>query len=198
MMIHKVKVRVIIDSGPPGKIISSRLLALELDYQEVFGTAGPLTTKAVGSYSSLPLQFGKLIVITPAIVLKNGSYDILIGTRFMTKYRTITNHGNDTFNILGPTIPMYYTGNKVIDLPKKKLHFINMEYADGDIPIAYTPWHRKLKILPISTKEYRGIPLYVMLISIMPGIVCLSKKARKTGKPVSKLTKLTDLNQTVN
>ena len=175
MMVHKVKVRAIIDSGAPGNIVSSRLvkklkLAPDLDYQEVFGTAGPLTTKAMGAYSSLPLRFGKLIVTAPAIVLENSSYDILIGTGFLTKYGTITNHGDDTFKILGQTIPMYYTGNKAIDLPKKKLHFINMEYADGDIPIAYTLRHRKLKLLPISTKEYRGIPLYASsAFSIPPG-----------------------------
>ncbi|KAJ9048220.1 hypothetical protein DSO57_1037194 [Entomophthora muscae] len=38
----------------------------------------------------------------------------------------------------------------------------------------------------------------VMVDSIMPGIFCPSKKARKAGKPVSKLTKLTDLSQTVD
>ncbi|KAJ9072719.1 hypothetical protein DSO57_1024340 [Entomophthora muscae] len=38
----------------------------------------------------------------------------------------------------------------------------------------------------------------VTLSSIMPGIVRPSKKAQKAGKPVSKLTKLTDLNQTVD
>ncbi|KAJ9082654.1 hypothetical protein DSO57_1002600 [Entomophthora muscae] len=38
----------------------------------------------------------------------------------------------------------------------------------------------------------------VTVSSIMPGIVRPSKKAQKARKPVSKLTKLTDLNQTVN
>ncbi|KAJ9081319.1 hypothetical protein DSO57_1015988 [Entomophthora muscae] len=38
----------------------------------------------------------------------------------------------------------------------------------------------------------------VMVDSIMLGIVCPSKKAQKAGKPVSRLTKLTDLNQTVD
>ncbi|KAJ9089556.1 hypothetical protein DSO57_1011611 [Entomophthora muscae] len=38
----------------------------------------------------------------------------------------------------------------------------------------------------------------VMVDSIMLGIVCPSKKAWKAGKPVSKLTKLTDLNQMVD
>ncbi|KAJ9086953.1 DNA damage-inducible protein 1 [Entomophthora muscae] len=153
IMVHKVKVQAIIDSGAPGNIISSQLvkklkLAPDLDYQEVFGTAGPLTTKAMGAYLSLPLQFEKLIVTAPAIVLDNHSYDILIGTGFMTRYGTITNHDDNTFKILGQTIPMYYNGAKVTDLPKKKLHFINMEYADGDIPVAYTLRHRKLRMLP--------------------------------------------------
>ena len=89
-------------------------IAPDLDYQEVFGTAGPLTTKAMGAYSSLPLRFGKLIVTAPAIVLDNNSYDILVGTGFMTKYGTITNHGDDTFKILGQIVPMYYTGAKAI------------------------------------------------------------------------------------
>ncbi|KAJ9061178.1 hypothetical protein DSO57_1023091 [Entomophthora muscae] len=40
--------------------------------------------------------------------------------------------------------------------------------------------------------------LAVMVDSIMPGIVCPSKKAWKAGKLVSKLTELTDLNQTVD
>ncbi|KAJ9079419.1 hypothetical protein DSO57_1035599 [Entomophthora muscae] len=38
----------------------------------------------------------------------------------------------------------------------------------------------------------------VMVDSIMPGIVRPSKKAQKAGKPVSKLTELTDLNQMVD
>ncbi|KAJ9059483.1 hypothetical protein DSO57_1001560 [Entomophthora muscae] len=41
-------------------------------------------------------------------------------------------------------------------------------------------------------------PSAVTVGSIMPGIVCPSKKAQKAGKPVSKFTKLTDLNQTVD
>ncbi|KAJ9049495.1 hypothetical protein DSO57_1023733 [Entomophthora muscae] len=112
MVVHKVKVKAIIDSGAPGNIVSSRLvkklkLAPDLGYQEVFGTEGPLTTKAMSAYSSLPLWFGKLIVAAPAIVLENSSYYILIGTGFMNKYGFIKNHGDDTFKILGQTIPIY-------------------------------------------------------------------------------------------
>ncbi|KAJ9055832.1 hypothetical protein DSO57_1039127 [Entomophthora muscae] len=42
-------------------------------------------------------------------------------------------------------------------------------------------------------------PIVVVTVSsIMPGIVRPSKKAQKAVKPVLKLTKLTDLNQTVD
>ncbi|KAJ9052131.1 hypothetical protein DSO57_1037259 [Entomophthora muscae] len=40
--------------------------------------------------------------------------------------------------------------------------------------------------------------IFVTVSFIMLGIVCSSKKAQKARKPVSKLTKLTDLNQTVD
>ncbi|KAJ9060351.1 hypothetical protein DSO57_1031791 [Entomophthora muscae] len=122
----------------------------------------------MGAYLSLPLRFGKLFVTAPAIVLDNHSYDNLIGTGFMTRYGTIINHGDNTFKILVQTIPMYYNGAKVVDLPKKKLHFINMEYADGDIPVAYTLRHRKLMMLPLSSKEYKGIPLYTSSMFTIP------------------------------
>ncbi|KAJ9072523.1 hypothetical protein DSO57_1026643 [Entomophthora muscae] len=52
MVVHKVKIRAIIDSGAPGNIVSSRLvkkqkLATDLDYQEVFGNMSQLTTKTM-------------------------------------------------------------------------------------------------------------------------------------------------------
>ncbi|KAJ9080336.1 hypothetical protein DSO57_1026129 [Entomophthora muscae] len=63
---------------------------------------------------------------------------------------------------------MYCNGAKVVELPKKKLHFINMEYAESDIPVAYTLQHRKLRMLPLSTKEYKGIPLYASSMFTIP------------------------------
>ncbi|KAJ9072377.1 hypothetical protein DSO57_1028236 [Entomophthora muscae] len=68
----------------PNKIVDSNAKvnhkekSKDLDYQEVFGIAGPLTAKAMGTYLPLPLQFGKLIVTAPAIVLDNHSYDNLL------------------------------------------------------------------------------------------------------------------------
>ncbi|KAJ9053512.1 hypothetical protein DSO57_1023551 [Entomophthora muscae] len=106
LVVHRLQVRAILDSGAPGNIVSTRLvkklkLAPELDYNEEFGTEGPEKTKALGSYSSLLLCFGKLVVTAPAIVLRNKSYNILIGTSFMATYGTIINHQDSNFSILG-------------------------------------------------------------------------------------------------
>ncbi|KAJ9052893.1 hypothetical protein DSO57_1029513 [Entomophthora muscae] len=158
LVVQKLWVRAILDSGAPGNIVSTRLvkklkLAPNLDYNEEFGTAGPDKTKALGAYSSLPLCFGKLVVTAPAIVLCNKSYDILIGTSFMATYGTIINHQDSTFSILGHLVPMFYHSDGPRDLPTKKIHYINMEYADGDMPVAYTLQQRKIKVLSLATKE---------------------------------------------
>ena len=60
LLVHKLRVSTILDSGAPGNIVSTRLfkklkLAPDLDYNEEFSTAGPDRTKAMGAYSSLPL-----------------------------------------------------------------------------------------------------------------------------------------------
>ena len=143
LVVNKTRVRAILDSGAPGNIISTRLvkklkLAPDLDCKDEFGTAGPFTTQALGAYSSIPLRFGKLVVTAPAVVLDNHSYDILIGTSFLTMFGTLIDHGTHTFTILGQSIPMYYTGHKLSELVKKRLHYINLEYADGDLPVVYT------------------------------------------------------------
>ncbi|KAJ9055751.1 hypothetical protein DSO57_1000609 [Entomophthora muscae] len=165
LIVHKLRVRAILDYGAPGNIVSTRLvkklkLEPDLDYNKGFGTTGPDITKALGSYSSLPLCFGKLVVTIPAIVLQNESYNILIGTSFMATYGTIINHQEDTFRILGHSVPMFYYGDRPRDLPTKKVYYINMDYSDGDIPVAYTLRQRKIKVLSLATKEYKGIPLY--------------------------------------
>lgn len=175
IVVNKVHVRAILDSGAPSNIISSKFvkrlkLAPDLDYQQEFGTAGPNTTRAKGAYSSLPLKFGRLIVTAPAIVLDNNSYDILIGTSFMHKYGTIMDHAAGIFKILGHSIPMYYNKMSVTKESTRKVHHIALEYNDGDLPVAYTLRQRKLKQLPTSVKEYSGIPLYASSrFTIPPG-----------------------------
>ncbi|KAJ9051879.1 hypothetical protein DSO57_1000539 [Entomophthora muscae] len=57
---------------------------------------------------------------------------------------------------------------------------------------------RSWQNLHMPSGAARGGPGGVTVGSIMPGIVRPSKKAQKAGKPVSKLTKLTDWNQMVD
>ena len=45
-------------------------LCPDVNYDKTFGTAGPNATQALGAYSALSLCFGRLIVQSPAIVLK--------------------------------------------------------------------------------------------------------------------------------
>ncbi|KAJ9088182.1 hypothetical protein DSO57_1025735 [Entomophthora muscae] len=173
LVVHKLRVQAILDSGAPGNIVFTRLvkklkLAPDLDYEEDFGTAGPNKTKALGAYSSLLLWFGKLVVTAPAIVLQNNSYDILIGMSFMATYSTIINHKDSTFSTLGHSVPVFYHGDGPKDSSTKKICHINMEYTDRDLPVAYKLRQRKLKTLPLATKEYKGIPLYVAKAFVIP------------------------------
>ena len=62
-------------------------LCPDVNYDKTFGTAGPNTTQALGAYSALSLCFGHLVVQSPAIVLKNDNYDLLIGTIFLRKWK---------------------------------------------------------------------------------------------------------------
>ncbi|KAJ9064850.1 hypothetical protein DSO57_1025956 [Entomophthora muscae] len=165
LVVNKTHVWAILDTDSPGNIISSRLvkklkMASDLAYHEEFGTAGPQTTRAKGAFYSLPLFFGKLMVTAPAIVLGNNSYSILIGTSFMVQYGTMTNHGDHTFGTLGHSIPMFYHGNHPSDLPLRCLLYINLEYTDGELPVAYTSHSKKVEVLPLLAEEDKGIPVY--------------------------------------
>ncbi|KAJ9049428.1 hypothetical protein DSO57_1024556 [Entomophthora muscae] len=165
----------ILDTGAPGNIISSQLvkklkLAPDLAYHEQFDTAGPQTTISRGAYSSLPLCFGKLMVTAPAIALENNIYDIIIGTSFMVHYDTVTNHGDHMFMILGHFIPMFHHGDRPSDLPLCCLYYINLEYTDGELPVAYTLCSKKVKVLPLLVGEAKGIPVYASCnVTIPPG-----------------------------
>ena len=85
--VNKKRIIAILDTSAPENIVSSKLmcsmnLALDIDYNQSFGTAGPNTTKAIGAYSALSMRIGKFVVQKPTIVLPNKSYDMLIGASF--------------------------------------------------------------------------------------------------------------------
>ncbi|KAJ9087280.1 DNA damage-inducible protein 1 [Entomophthora muscae] len=165
IFLNKIKVQAIIDTGGPINIISTCLvkslgLAPDIDHWKQYGTAGLTVTTAQGAYSTLPLRFGSLAVLAPAIVLPNDNYDILIGTLFMRQYGVRTDLAADTFEILGQTIPLYYCRNKDTGT-HKTMPSVNLEYKNGVVPIQYQNLSRKVRPLPNQLEEYKGLPLCV-------------------------------------
>ena len=87
IMVNKVAVRAIVNSGAPGNTILTKLvkkLGLMPDnaHKLVFGTAGPASTISLGAYGALPLCFGSLQVSAPAIILENQIMIFLLAPRF--------------------------------------------------------------------------------------------------------------------
>ena len=76
-------------------------MAPDVNYNVIYGTVGLNSTQAIGAYSALPLQFGKLELPSPTEVLENKSYDLFICTRFLEEFDGIINHHNKTFSLLG-------------------------------------------------------------------------------------------------
>ncbi|KAJ9063539.1 hypothetical protein DSO57_1000117 [Entomophthora muscae] len=72
---------------------------------------------------------------------------------------------------IGPFFPMFYHEYGPKDLPTKKIHHIKMEYTDWDFPVVYTLHQRKLKTLPLATKDYKGILLYSSFQTCLPHIL---------------------------
>ena len=105
-MVNGKRVHVIVDSGAPTNIISTRLVKRlgippDVKHCKEYGTAGPHSTKSQGAYSALPLCFGSIAVTAPAIVLPNQNYEFLLGTSFLKKYGVKICHSTDVFTILG-------------------------------------------------------------------------------------------------
>ncbi|KAJ9058725.1 hypothetical protein DSO57_1009319 [Entomophthora muscae] len=72
-----------------------------------------------------------------------------------------------------------------------------VNYLVRIVPIVYMTFQAQ-PASPVKVQPDSGMGQHVTVDSIMPGIVRSSKKARKARKPVSKLTKFSDLNQTVD
>ena len=110
----KVPVRAILDTGAPGNIVLSKFvkklgLQPDLIHEEIYGTAGPHSTKSTGAYSSLPIKFGSLITTAPAVVLENQDYDLLIGTSFLKSNQVKIDYDTMSLTILEQTLPIYTT-----------------------------------------------------------------------------------------
>lgn len=86
----------IINTGSPVKVISSHLarkikMAPDLNHSVVYGTAGMASTKSIGAHSALPLRFRNLFLTSPAVVLENEGYKLLIGIQLLMKFDGIVN-----------------------------------------------------------------------------------------------------------
>ncbi|KAJ9076632.1 hypothetical protein DSO57_1024287 [Entomophthora muscae] len=111
--VFDIPIRVVLDTGAPTNIISSRLVRRlgflpDISYTESFFTVGVESIKSNGAYSSVPLRFGELVVTYPAVVLESESYYMLVGTDFLRTYQTEISHLHGNFSILGYTVPLLF------------------------------------------------------------------------------------------
>ncbi|KAJ9067370.1 DNA damage-inducible protein 1 [Entomophthora muscae] len=163
IFVNKLKVQAIIDTGAPINIVSSKLvqqmgLAPDIDHKKQYGTSGLDCTTTQGAYSTLSLRFGSLAVSAPAIVLPNGSYNILIGTLFMRQYGVKTDLKNDFIKILEKAIPLYYNlTNPEVD--SQPTPYVNLVYCNIVVPVKYHKLGCQVKHLPTQVEEYKGLPL---------------------------------------
>lgn len=161
---NKIKIKAIVDSGAPCRTLSSKLvkkLGLQpgINHRKDYGTTDIEKVRSLGAYSALPMKFRKLFVSAPVIVLPNCNYDMLLGTSFLLKFGIVTDFKKKTLEILGQKFLLYYSLSGQSPPPSKK--FINLEYADGIIPIPYSTRKKKTLDLPESILANKVIPLRV-------------------------------------
>ena len=90
----------------------------DVNYNKTFGTAGPNTTQALGAYSTLSLCFGRLVVQSPAIVLKNDNHDLLIGTSFLRKWKCKLDLDTNIFHFGSEKIPIIDLRTNLLNLQR--------------------------------------------------------------------------------
>ncbi|KAJ9064562.1 DNA damage-inducible protein 1 [Entomophthora muscae] len=133
--IQKVKIKAVLDTGSLVNIVSSKLvkklkLAPDLNYHQLYGMAGLPMTHAIGSYSALPMQFGKLLLAALAVILENKSYNLLVGTQFLRKYNGIINLKYGNLFIMGYEVPLIF--EEPVKVLGKQLKMCALEYVRID------------------------------------------------------------------
>ncbi|KAJ9078420.1 hypothetical protein DSO57_1006832 [Entomophthora muscae] len=91
----------------------------DLNYHQSYGMAGLSMTCAIGAYSALPMWFGKLLLAAPAVVLKNESFDLSVGTQFLREYNGIINLKDGYLSIMGYKVPLIF--EELVKVPGKQL-----------------------------------------------------------------------------
>ncbi|KAJ9074321.1 DNA damage-inducible protein 1 [Entomophthora muscae] len=163
ILVNKVKVQAIIDSGALVNIVSTTLvkqlkIAPNVYYCKQYDNTGLVPTVFQGMYSALPLKFGSLAVFSHAIVFPHKDFDILIGTQFMQKFGAKIDFQENVLEILGQKLPIYYTlDGKITET--KRCNYINIVYQDGIIPVRFYQSGKKISVPPTQIEENKGIPL---------------------------------------
>ncbi|KAJ9072694.1 hypothetical protein DSO57_1024647 [Entomophthora muscae] len=75
------------------------------------------------------MQFGKLLLAVPAIVLENNRYDLLVGSQFLREYNRIINLKDSYLSILGYKVPLIF--EEPVKVPGKCLKTCTLEYPTG-------------------------------------------------------------------
>ena len=88
---NEVPARAIVDTSAPFNIVTTKFLSClelppDLIHLKQYGTGGEHGTTSQGAYSAIPLQFGKIVVSFPAVVLPNQTYKMIIVTLFLREY----------------------------------------------------------------------------------------------------------------
>lgn len=85
-------------------------MAPNMEHYVVYRSAGLVSTQSAGAYYLLPLCFGKLVLTSPAVVLENKSFEILIVTQLFVEFDGIVNHHKVFLSLLGYFTPLATNG----------------------------------------------------------------------------------------
>lgn len=130
ILVNSIPTRAIVDSGAPFCVISSAFAKTlkkqpDIAHKQQYGTAGANPTTSIGAYSALILQFGAIIVSTPAVVLPNNNYSMLIGTSFLKNYKVNICLKENELTIMNHSIPLHFThGNPAAQPQKSKFSLL--------------------------------------------------------------------------
>ncbi|KAJ9085721.1 DNA damage-inducible protein 1 [Entomophthora muscae] len=171
--IQKVKIKVFLDTGSHVNVVFSTLvrklkLAPSLNCHQSYRKAGLSMTCAMGTYSALPMRFGKLLLAAPAVVLENESCNLLVGTQFLRDYNGTINLKNKYLFILGYEVPLIF--EEPIKGPKKRLKMCALEHPTGVFTLKYHTHLSNMKCPPMACPASEGIPLVATsAVTIPPG-----------------------------
>lgn len=86
-------------------------------------------TRAIGAYYALPMRFGKLFIASPADVLENKNYDLLIGKQFLQEFNGIVSLRDECLSLLGYEVPLIFKETQHIS--GKRLKTCVLKYPTG-------------------------------------------------------------------